>query len=840
MAAQVSTKRQGAAGTYIPAGIITGVEANRKLQHTGGRGTPTEPGDYDLMRKQDPRAGSLLRAIKAPLLAAPQDIVPPAEADDREQAATDFIVRAFEGLAGGRRGWLRDILTAADFGFALLEEVYRRASDGMLTWRTLAPLHQTTVEGWWLADDDLAEVQFRTPVDGTDWRTLRIKAQHLTLLSVDREGNNFEGVSLLRSAYTPWLIKRQALRQTAIDVERGSGFMKWRKTQQQSAWSDTDKEACEEASINWRTNEDSFVLLPGSIDLDIVFPKIPIADRVELVRLCNQEIVSSFMASFLELGLGPTGTQALSRDLRSNFVGALRWLADLIEDTMNAPGGATVSGAIQRLVDVNFGPMEPGRYPRLRIGTISTRDVDDAIDTMVKGKQGGLFDEGPGWSVDDANTARDMVDLDPTSDEDDGAGGDEAVRVEEPLAGKIGVGGIQAISDLVVSVAAGTMPRDAALSMLVSVFGMAPKAADEMLPGEGEDPGAALPGSDPDPSTNPTPEPEPEEDIPDEEPTGDGDDLPPEEQQLARRIRPGSETAVVDGEGVAVVVHRQLTEAEFCLALAKIERLFEQADAGLEGATRPVLERAAAAMAADVRSAVFAEGLDAADRLALVNDLSLRTSDRLALQEAIRSHLADVAAEASDEVKREVGRQVARGGLLTQEAAAAAGHVALPLDTVPAANLAATSEAQAALTARKMADELEGSIRDAGARASMLGPEGAAEAVADADAAATARASSWFRRHAAAPVSAVVQQGRERGAQEAFEAAGVEGVAFVQFSSLLDGNTCSPCAAEDGKEFPYGSAEYFRLRPPFQGCDGRSRCRCIFVYVGSRETPTQA
>lgn len=51
------------------------------------------------------------------------------------------------------------------------------------------------------------------------------------------------------------------------------------------------------------------------------------------------------------------------------------------------------------------------------------------------------------------------------------------------------------------------------------------------------------------------------------------------------------------------------------------------------------------------------------------------------------------------------------------------------------------------------------------------------------------------------------------------------------YTSLLDQNTCDPCAAADGTVVEFGSADYYRLMPPYSECDGRGRCRCQFVLT---------
>lgn len=51
------------------------------------------------------------------------------------------------------------------------------------------------------------------------------------------------------------------------------------------------------------------------------------------------------------------------------------------------------------------------------------------------------------------------------------------------------------------------------------------------------------------------------------------------------------------------------------------------------------------------------------------------------------------------------------------------------------------------------------------------------------------------------------------------------------YTSLLDQNTCDPCAAADGTVVEFGSADYYRMMPPYSECDGLGRCRCQYVLT---------
>lgn len=63
-----------------------------------------------------------------------------------------------------------------------------------------------------------------------------------------------------------------------------------------------------------------------------------------------------------------------------------------------------------------------------------------------------------------------------------------------------------------------------------------------------------------------------------------------------------------------------------------------------------------------------------------------------------------------------------------------------------------------------------------------------------------------------------------------------ERIKYCEYSAILDRGTCTQCSSVDGRRVTLGSEEYYDLTPPlrsgvFGQCDGRDRCRCIWVYV---------
>lgn len=61
-------------------------------------------------------------------------------------------------------------------------------------------------------------------------------------------------------------------------------------------------------------------------------------------------------------------------------------------------------------------------------------------------------------------------------------------------------------------------------------------------------------------------------------------------------------------------------------------------------------------------------------------------------------------------------------------------------------------------------------------------------------------------------------------------------IAFGVRSEVMDGNTCVPCRAGDGRTFTTLQLRNM-MAPPFPDCEGRGLCRGVIVYVRSTERP---
>ena len=769
-----NTKAKGTTGTWISNGRVEGVEDNRKLRADLARGTPTSPGEYDRMLSQDPQIrGAVIRPIVATLLDAGAEIVEPEGADAKDKEITAFISASWEDL--GPRKTIRDFLSYISRGFSLLEVVLKRTPDKLLAWRMFGPRLQRTVLEWRLGtDEELSGVVFEAPFQGDNFREYTLDAVDLLHFSLDQEGNNFEGVSLLRPAYTFWLVKQHIIKATAIDVERaGGGFMVFKRTVEGAASTKEDKALIAQTALNWRFNEAAYADLPFGVELDFEFPNIPFEDRIKILRYLDQQIAKSALTTFLELGLEKAGTQSLGNTQVDLFIKALGEITGIIEDVMNGPGGRSVNGPIQKLVNQNWGLRE--RYPLFRFRKISRETAAESLEALTTGVTGNVFGE---WRNEDANVVRAAWDLSPLPiDEEDAPGADtnDDDETQDPP------------------------PGDDA-------------AADDADDAIDED-GQALRDK-------------------------------PDGGRCFRRVRPGTEHEVFDGVGARMVVHRPLNECETVVAFSELESLFNISETAFETAVRPVLDAAATTLAEQVREIVFSDASNP-DKLRALNALSISDVDRAALETAVAGHLSTVARNADDITGREITRQIQRGGVQKLQKPGGAGtQISMPIGSVPTPDMPAIVESSSVLASQGLVDDVAASIRTSAANAVIAGTEPVV-AIQNIEQAVSALSPGFFRKHAAQVTSIVTNQQRMETAQRTLLDMGLTDVAFVQFSSVLDGNTCNPCGAADGSEVTFNSPEFHFLQPPYQGCDSSvaqdgNRCRCLYVFVGATEEPQLA
>jgi len=347
----------GESGTEIYDGVIF-EEYNQKL--FGNLGIDV----YDRMRKSDGTVQGALKAVKLPILRA-RWFVQPASEDKQDEEIAEFVNKAlFELQTITWANFLRQALLMLDFGHMVFEKVFDiQEVDGneMVVLHKFAPRMPKTIKNWTLKNGKPGIRQLTKEA-----KEYEIPIEKLLIFTNDQEGDNRDGVSILRAAYKHWHFKDKFYIIDAIAFEKhGIGVPYVKMIGGTSA---EDKAAATTIAKNMRAHHQAHIVHGDNVEVGFVDMKAgALRDPQPSITHHNREITKSVLAQFLELGATETGSRALSQDHSEMFLKSLEAVADNIIDVINRY-------AIPQLVDLNWNGVK--EYPKLAYNGISRVDVD--------------------------------------------------------------------------------------------------------------------------------------------------------------------------------------------------------------------------------------------------------------------------------------------------------------------------------------------------------------------------------------------------------------------------------------------------------------------------------
>ena len=382
----------GGPGTWISGGFITHEEYNQKLLWRRGIDL------FDMMRRSDPSIQALLKVCKMPLGAATYDIEAASD-EEFDQYAMRFVKNELFDRNIKWPQFIHDGLGKLEFGFSLFEKTYgttefeKQVRIGIddLGWRK-----QWSILRWETEDHQPGvSQQLMTKVVG-------IPQDKLLLFSNDREGDNYQGISLLRYVYKDWDIKHRVENLMAVAAERSLGVPAF---EHKAGLSEKAKTQIEEILTNFRANEKGYLMYEMGMGT-LTFPQIKTnitQDYIPILEYLQHEIDKSILAQFLDLAGsrsgGSSGSHALAADQSQMFEKALESVIKEMVDTIN-------TDLIQQLCDLNFSDM-PNGYPKLTFGNIGDENLDQKGKFMEQLASVGLLTP----DADMENVVREWADL---------------------------------------------------------------------------------------------------------------------------------------------------------------------------------------------------------------------------------------------------------------------------------------------------------------------------------------------------------------------------------------------------------------------------------------------
>lgn len=356
----------GASGTWNTFGFISNEEYLPQLLWRRGIEV------YDHMRRSDSSIQAMLKVVKHPLLAATYDIE---EASDEE--FDQYVARHVRNELFNRNvkwsKFLRDALGKCDFGFSTFEKTYElttfegQARIGIkeLGWRK-----QWSILRWSMSNDEPGVTQelLSGPVDIP-------QAKLLTFVN-DQEGDNYQGISMLRYVYKLWDFKKAVENLMMVDMMRSTGFPIVEEFDENDR---QNHDKMVNILRNFRASERQYMLYPtGKFKVDWMKITPNTENFIKVLEHIQREIDKSILAQFLDLGSGSraSGSRALSEDHSQLFEKALEAVINEVVDEIN-------TNLIQQLCDLNWGKL-PNGYPKLVYSNIGDKNLTELGDVINK------------------------------------------------------------------------------------------------------------------------------------------------------------------------------------------------------------------------------------------------------------------------------------------------------------------------------------------------------------------------------------------------------------------------------------------------------------------------
>lgn len=374
---------------------------------------------YDQMRRSDGMIAALLASYKMPIRSSKWYVEP---ADDSEQAVemADFLHDNLWNFgAQNYDDFLREALSMFDFGFSWFEKVFDWMPDntrwqGLVGWDRFAFRYQNTRYRWNTEPvvSRTGGIQNRlvtvTQLAPPDYRLIDIPVEKLLIFSRAMEGDNFDGISLLRAVYKHWYIKDALYKIQGIGLERSSMGVPYAKWLAQA--DDATITQVQNILQNLRVDDMAYATYDGNVvDIGFLQNKFDAQWIAAAIDHHNQMIMEAGLAQFVNLGTkssSTTGSYALSPAGSELFLTALNGEANTFANDF-------YNQAILQLIEYNFPNVPREKIPRLVHGDIGQRAVTMMSMALNAFAQYGFVTPDPRTE----NVLRQILDL-PEVDED--------------------------------------------------------------------------------------------------------------------------------------------------------------------------------------------------------------------------------------------------------------------------------------------------------------------------------------------------------------------------------------------------------------------------------------
>lgn len=362
---------RGTSGTEIYSGYFDEEYLDKLLSEKGIK-------IFDEMRRSDGQVKMLLSSIKNPIKSATWEIEPAGEEEIDYQIADFIWYVLFRGMGypnGSKKKTFNEFITEAltiiEFGFVTFEVVHKlvKGDKKFGDYIGIADLgfrHQRSILEWILSEDGSIRA-IRQNVSGDLGKDVLLAGQHCLVITMDKEGDNYEGISMLRPCYGAWFRKNIYRKLQAIGIERcAKGIVIGTVTPDAKAQTNYATQLTDFQALidKLSAHEKNGIVLGAGFDAKELKITHDSEKVQKVIQSENIEMSKAFLANFMELGLSGSGSHSLGSDLSSIFLSGIEYIANMICEKINIE-------VIEPLVKAKYGEQE--NYPKLRATGINDK-----------------------------------------------------------------------------------------------------------------------------------------------------------------------------------------------------------------------------------------------------------------------------------------------------------------------------------------------------------------------------------------------------------------------------------------------------------------------------------
>lgn len=335
---------------------------------------------YDKMRRSDYQVSRVLRTLFAPIQSGLFEYKPKDPEDQAQVKQALFKNKFFNSWCIDKWGTtLYQMLSYLTFGFAVFEPYEHIVEDKdlgtVLVMKNIGWISPRTIENWEIKNGEVKAIH-QVCYENEEYTEVWIDGKHLLVLTNQKEGDNYEGVSILRNIYGNYIRKDLYLRLDMIGNERMAVGTPVFFAPQQLLKDANELANLQTIAENYVAHESSYIILDDRFAGEKGNPKFFIQEGKydsksiqEAIQREDGKMMDSVLASFLDIGVYRAGGNSQNEGQMELFLNSLLFIAKYIAEVRD--------NLAHKYYVRNFGE------PEIRLDTIiSNITKDDAHKIM--------------------------------------------------------------------------------------------------------------------------------------------------------------------------------------------------------------------------------------------------------------------------------------------------------------------------------------------------------------------------------------------------------------------------------------------------------------------------